>query len=185
MLNVQETRAKARRLQAMGNEMLALARELERSADEAAGSISDDPAERNLFDPAKGDSPQLGEIARRAYRDRRRREEIFDAGNLFGEPAWDMLLDLFIAAKEERPISVMSACIGSAVPPTTALRWLTALEQQGLVSRENDPTDARRTFVRLNPDAYAKMVRYFAEGAEENSEAASRRGGRSNAAAAR
>lgn len=39
------------------------------------------------------------ELARQSYDDRRRREKIFKNESLFGEPAWDILLDLFIAAK--------------------------------------------------------------------------------------
>jgi len=100
--------------------------------------------------------------ARRAYRDRRNRSAIFDDEGLFGEPAWDLLLDLFIAAKERKRVPVTSACIGAAVPTTTALRWLTVLEERGLVVREADTSDARRIFVRLSTDAYARMVRYFA-----------------------
>ena len=105
-------------------------------------------------------SPRLAQLHRR----RRSRALFFDE-SLFGEPAWDVLLDLFIAAKERKRVPVTSACIGAAVPTTTALRWLTILEDRGLVLREADPTDARRIFVRLTADAYAKMVAYFARAA--------------------
>ena len=47
-------------------------------------------------------------IAKRLYRDRRRRADVFNA-DLFGEPAWDMLLDLYIAACEDRQVSTTSA----------------------------------------------------------------------------
>ena len=60
---------------------------------------------------------------------------------------------------------VTSACIGAAVPTTTALRWLALLEERGLIVREADPTDARRIFVRLSADAYARMVSYFVRAA--------------------
>ena len=46
-------------------------------------------------------------------------EEHDDNDELFGEPAWDILLDLYIANVENKPVSVSSACIGSAAPPTT------------------------------------------------------------------
>lgn len=87
-------------------------------------------------------------VAREIYQSRRKRER-FLAADLFGEPTWDILLDLFIAAGEGRRVPTTSACIGANVPPTTALRWLRILETRGLVEREDDGRDGRRTFVCL------------------------------------
>lgn len=155
-----QLRAKARRLIAAANELLAIAHELENSEGDHRG---DDFASLHN---AK-DSPAWAEVARSAYRERRRRSEIFNDPTLFGEPAWDILLDLFIAAKERKRLPVTSACIGAAVPATTALRWLTVLEDKGLILRENDAADARRVFVRLSSDGYEKMVTYFANTASD------------------
>jgi len=85
-------------------------------------------------------------------------------GDLFGEPAWDILLDLFIAAKEGKRISITSACIGAAAPSTTSLRWLNILEREQLIEREGDSNDLRRSYVRLTGAGYAKMIEYFSEG---------------------
>ena len=57
---------------------------------------------------------------------------------------------------------VTSACIGAAVPTTTALRWIALFEAQGLISRENDASDARRIFVQLSEAARQNMTDYFA-----------------------
>ena len=103
----------------------------------------------------------LAELAHTAYRDRRRRCALFGDDTLFGEPAWDILLDLFIAGIRQKRVAVTSACIGAAVPTTTALRWLKILEEKGLIAREEDAEDARRTFLRLSPLAYQLMVEYF------------------------
>jgi hypothetical protein len=149
-----QLRAKARRLIAAANELLAIAHELELNDDSNA------PDEPSTPYNAK-DSPAWAEVARSSYRERRRRSEIFDDPTLFGEPAWDIMLDLFIAAKERKRLPVTSACIGAAVPVTTALRWLTVLEDKGLILRENDTADARRVFVRLSTDGYEKMIAYF------------------------
>jgi hypothetical protein len=100
-------------------------------------------------------------IARQAYNLRRKRAAIFGNPDLFGEPAWDILLDLFIAQGEGKTVSVSSACIGSAAPATTGLRWLGVLADEGLVVRENDPEDHRRVLVRLTPAGHAAMVRFF------------------------
>jgi len=101
-------------------------------------------------------------LAKGIYRLRRRRERHFQE-ELFSEPGWDMLLDLYVAAAEGRSISVCSACHGSAAPLTTAHRWLSHLEQLGLVVREAVGSDSRRIHVRLTADAMARMDRLLHE----------------------
>ncbi|WP_353230399.1 MarR family transcriptional regulator [Novosphingobium sp.] len=103
-----------------------------------------------------GDAPALARrerlaltLAREFYSGRRRRARYLSA-DLFGEPTWDILLDLYVAAREDRRVPTTSACIGAHVPPTTALRWLRILEMRGMVEREDDGRDGRRTFVRLS-----------------------------------
>jgi hypothetical protein len=120
--------------------------------------------------PTPGDPPRPPRparshlaLARRTYALRRKREAIFGNPDLFGEPAWDILLDLFIAQGEGKPVSVSSACIGSAAPATTGLRWLGVLADQGLILRENDPEDQRRVLVRLTPRGLAALERFFDE----------------------
>jgi hypothetical protein len=55
-------------------------------------------------------------------------------------------------------VPTTSACIGANVPPTTALRWLRILEARGLVEREDDGRDGRRTFVCLTARGQAAMI---------------------------
>jgi len=99
-------------------------------------------------------------LAREIYAGRRRRARFF-ASDLFGEPTWDILLDLYIAARENRRVPTTSACIGAHVPPTTALRWLRILEARGIVEREEDGRDGRRTFVRLSARGLLSMDGYL------------------------
>lgn len=96
------------------------------------------------------DSRQLANLARNIYSARRKRGRAFGHEGLFGEPAWDMLLDLYVAEAEGTRLPVTSACIGAAVPTTTALRWLNILESHQLIARKADPYDARRTYVRIS-----------------------------------
>lgn len=100
-------------------------------------------------------------LARHAYMLRRKRSEIFKNPDLFGEPAWDILLDLYIAHADGKSVSVSSACIGSASPATTGLRWLGVLADEGLILRENDTSDQRRVMVRLTDAGMKAMERYF------------------------
>ncbi|MBO9622088.1 MAG: winged helix DNA-binding protein [Sphingomonas sp.] len=86
---------------------------------------------------------------RAVLRARRMRAQFFD-GELFADPAWDMLLDLFAADIERRRVSVSSLCIAAAVPPTTALRWIGTLHDAGLFERQPDPADRRRAYIALS-----------------------------------
>lgn len=157
-------RAKAIRLIGIANELLAVARELEIGDKPglAPRLLAEGENDTDKSTGATQDHPIWVELARQTYDDRRRRTKIFASDELFGEPAWDILLDLFIAAKERRRVSVTSACIGSAVPSTTALRWITILERNGFLAREADPGDARRVYVKLSARGYSAMLEYFA-----------------------
>ena len=101
-------------------------------------------------------------LVRRILRQRQARARFFD-GDLFGDPAWDMLLDLTAARAEHTRVSVTSLCIASGVPPTTALRWIGQMTDSGLLERVDDETDRRRAFIALTDKAADAMARYFAE----------------------
>jgi hypothetical protein len=92
---------------------------------------------------------RLVALARSEYDSRRKRAE-FISGDMLGEPAWDILLDLFIQTSSARKVSIKSACKASASPDTTALRWLAILESRGLVERQASSGDKRVHFVRLS-----------------------------------
>lgn len=101
-------------------------------------------------------------LVRRIIRQRQLRARFFD-GELFADPAWDMLLDLTAARVEHTRVSVTSLCIASGVPPTTALRWIGQLIDAGLFARVEDEADRRRAFITLTDRAADAMARYFAE----------------------
>lgn len=97
---------------------------------------------------------------RSIIRARRLRERFFP-GDLFADPAWDMMLDLMAARLEGRRVAVSSLCIAAAVPPTTALRWIKNLNEAGLFRRVADPQDGRRVHVELTEAAVAAFERYL------------------------
>ncbi len=101
--------------------------------------------------------------AKEHYQIRRQRDKAFGDLPLFGEPVWDMLIDLFIAAEEQRTVSVTSLCMASCVPPTTALRWISILEEQGMILRKPDSSDARRFFLSLESSFHDRIKRFFAK----------------------
>ncbi len=91
----------------------------------------------------------------------RRLRDRFFPPDLFADPAWDILLDLKAAAQEGQRVSVSSLCIAAAVPPTTALRWISAMTDSGMLLRRQDPADARRVFIELSPETSIKMDDYI------------------------
>ena len=98
--------------------------------------------------------------AKAAYAARRQRNKAFgEMDELFEEPGWDMLLDLFIALHEGRRVCVSDACIAACVPHSTALRYVSVLERHGLVKRVRDPGDRRRMFLELTSAGTESMVK--------------------------
>jgi DNA-binding MarR family transcriptional regulator len=82
---------------------------------------------------------------------------------LFSDPAWDILLELLRAEIAQERVSASKACIAASVPTSTGLRWLRALEHHGLVVRQGDLHDSRRTFAALSDEASLALRRYFLE----------------------
>lgn len=96
-------------------------------------------------------------FVRSIIRARRLRDQYF-RGELFADPAWDMLLDLYAARLEGNRVAVSSLCIAAAVPATTALRWIKSLTDRGLMVRSADPQDGRRVYIELSDDTAKAMT---------------------------
>lgn len=105
---------------------------------------------------------ELGLLAEALHRDRRRRARHLPS-RLLGEPAWDILLDLYAAACKGQAVSVSNVCLAADAPASTALRWLHRLAVEGLVERVPDGSDARRHYVRLTGTGKSRMTAYFTE----------------------
>lgn len=120
---------------------------------------------RLAAEPAPTDEPLIDAgLVRRLIKLRRERDR-FIPGELFADPAWDMMLDLAAARLEGKQVPVSSLCIAANVPTTTALRWIRSLADAGLFERSTDPSDARRTWIALSPraaDAMLGWLRAFA-----------------------
>lgn len=97
-------------------------------------------------------------LARKVYAARREIDKVFGMIGFSVSPAWDIMLDLYVAESQDKQISVTSACIGAACPPTTGLRWLQALEDRQLISRTQDLDDKRRAVVSLTKSGKAKVA---------------------------
>lgn len=96
----------------------------------------------------------LASAAAELYRMRRARDRILGS-DLGGEPGWDMLLALY--AEEPSKLPVSSVCYASSVPPTTAMRWIGVLEEQGLVQRVTHHRDNNLILLSLTDKGRALM----------------------------
>lgn len=75
-----------------------------------------------------------GSLARMLYRQWKIRDRLLGS-RVGAEPAWNLLLYLYIAEEEGRLVSVTSASFAAAVPPSTGLRWISKLAAAGFVLR--------------------------------------------------
>lgn len=114
---------------------------------------------------APGDpvEPQvMTNLIRDLLRKETKRREI-GGGELFGDPAWAMLLDLLLAKIEGRRVSVSSACIASGAPMSTALRLVRRLVDESVLCRLPDEQDRRRHFLAINPKFELPLVSYLSD----------------------
>jgi hypothetical protein len=98
--------------------------------------------------------------ARRIWRARRERERIFGA-TLAADPAWDILLDLFIAQGEGRKVTVSSASAATSVPEATVLRCIAHLVEAQLVARQPQRDDAANIYLMLTDRAVSMISEYL------------------------
>jgi DNA-binding MarR family transcriptional regulator len=97
----------------------------------------------------------------RVLLDQRRLRRDFLPDELFHEPAWDMLLALYLAWHEGRTMNVKTLVGASDVPVTTSQRWIDHLAKLNLVTRVVDPADRRRIEVSLSQDGLQAIEGYL------------------------
>lgn len=102
----------------------------------------------------------LAQKARTLVDQRRLRRRSLPA-ELFHEPAWDMLLALYIAHDEGRVLNVKSLVACADAPVTTSQRWIEHLHKLRLVTRVVDTIDRRRLEVSLSQNGVEAMETYL------------------------
>lgn len=82
--------------------------------------------------------------------------------SMFGEPAWDLLLALFVHDNGV-PVAVTDLAKLAETPVSTAVRWMDYLEEKGLVRRERSDLDRRVSKVTLSDEGRRRLDAYFAD----------------------
>jgi DNA-binding MarR family transcriptional regulator len=129
-----------------------------------AGELAAMPIERQLEEARVGKTENWSQLTARAHHalvNRRLRRRFFNP-DLFSEPAWELLLALYIEHQGRRlNLAQLTEFVGLA--PTTVLRWIEYLEEQRLVCRSPQPTDRRGMFVELTDKGRSAMEAYLSE----------------------
>ena len=142
-------------LRGIARQLLAMADTLERQRAEPYGA-RDAPS---LMDIERAE-PHLAALAREEYKRRRQRAQHLPEG-LLGEPAWDILIDLFVHQAAYKRVTVTSACYAANVPLTTALRYISEMEAFALVKRRASRRDRRVRYVELTTKGLLLVGRWL------------------------
>lgn len=77
--------------------------------------------------------------------------------DIFSDPAWFMILDLYLCGLSGKKVSVSSLCLASGGSQTTALRRVHDLVRLGIVLREEDRRDRRRAYLKMSDEVIAHL----------------------------
>ena len=100
------------------------------------------------------------EFAKGLLSHRRQREELLGP-ELASEPAWTMLVALFIAHEEGTPASVAQVCAAAGTPPATALRWLATVASEGKIRWGSPTRSADGDSIELAPELADRLRKLF------------------------
>jgi DNA-binding MarR family transcriptional regulator len=78
--------------------------------------------------------------------------------DLFSDPAWDMLLELYAAKLAGRTMTLDQLALATETAPSTAARWLSALDERGLITSAGHLNEAFRP-VSLSAEGLSKLDR--------------------------
>lgn len=99
-------------------------------------------------------------IAQSELHNRRRRDSLIGHA-LFAEPAWDMMLRLYIDHHRGQAVDITQLCASSAVAATTALRWIGILIEHKLITHSPAGSHEVDIRLRLSAQGIEEMERYL------------------------
>jgi len=104
--------------------------------------------------------PELQTFMRMLLKLQHNKAKFFDSTALSG-PSWEILLDIAEASLRGEAIQASSVSATLQVSLSTTMRHLNHLVKAGLVQSWTDPSDKRRTMLKLQPNALAAMTLYL------------------------
>jgi hypothetical protein len=107
------------------------------------------------------DRDVLRDDAARVQFSRQLRRKLFGSA-MFTETAWDILLTLYLADSEAVPVAAADLAERSGSPFSTTLRWLSYLDDAGLVSSVSQ-AEGLAAGAELSAEGRSLLDRYFIE----------------------
>ncbi|MGB3723391.1 MAG: winged helix DNA-binding protein [Pacificimonas sp.] len=86
-----------------------------------------------------------------------KRRKIFSETGIMGDPAWQILLDLYSREKLGLRTTIMSVIVASGATQTTGLRYVKELVRAGYLVRDENIEDKRSAFLSLSASATEKL----------------------------
>ena len=143
-----------------GQDMVRKGRALIRAAENLGARTELDPfsePENVDFGALCGKSAEAR--AEALYLGRRIRDRLFPDG-LFTEPAWDILLALFLAQRDGGAVVVETVFVECRLSSATGLRFIALLDELGLIDDRTSEGDARKR-IALSQSGVRLMKRFF------------------------
>jgi len=122
-------------------------------------SVLPSSAQSDVAPPTEPPSPALLERAESILRVRRAREKLLGRA-IIGEPAFDLLLCLYLQSGQKGS-SVSSLARPAGIAYSSAMRWIRYLADKGLVERTDSRSDRRAICVQLTPSGRAVLDELF------------------------
>lgn len=79
-------------------------------------------------------------------------------GDLCSDPAWLILLNLFVREHDGLRTCISDACIASMSSQPTALRYIEELARRGMILKRPDPADKQRVNLFLSGGAKQELA---------------------------
>lgn len=155
---VQELFERAAQFRTMARDILAMADEAEAEAMSMVGATHDQAPSKAECNAST--RSRFVDTVKYHYAIRRMREQHF-CKRIFGEPGWDILLELYAAELTDQKVSTSNLILSSSAPNSTALRWIKNLEDSGLIFKTPSHIDGRVQYQRITSAGYEKMTKYF------------------------
>lgn len=112
--------------------------------------------------PEGGFGRESPDLARHLWWERRLRTKFFPA-ELFSEPSWDLILDVFGAERDGQPVRLSKAHLSACVPPSVAERRAGMLLDIGIFTATPATPGGRSLELKLTPLAASKLEQLLHE----------------------
>jgi DNA-binding MarR family transcriptional regulator len=95
------------------------------------------------------------------YFENKRLRYIIISQDLFSDPYWDILMELFYARLRGKNVTVSAVATAGNMAQTTGLRYLDSLLAMEYIYRERDDCDGRKVFIKISEKPFLLMKEYF------------------------